>query len=91
MGSLRSLYTNSSKSKMNLYIWKDIGFLSGRDPGMAFALAETKERAIDLIMLHYDPDCKEDDYQNTWLRGILNSREPEVIEGEYGHVELSCY
>ena len=86
MGSLRTLERESKEKKLKLFLWESIEILDNDNPGMAFAIAETKEQAIYLVLLDYtggDEDAPD-------LRKILKSIKPKVIEGEYGYVALSC-
>jgi hypothetical protein len=71
---------------MKLYLWGRVLALAEYTPGMAFALAKTKERAIELIVARRENYSGLED-RKAKLRQELEMTEPEIIENEYGHYE----
>jgi|WetSurSiteA1Bulk_404760.scaffolds.fasta_scaffold285927_1 hypothetical protein len=71
---------------MKIYLWSRVDALKEHYPGMAFAHSDSKESAIALIVGKFNDEFYGNE-QRRRLREELESKEPEVIEGTYGHVE----
>ena len=72
---------------MKLYIWSGLDSIGQAGPGKAFAHAETKERAIELIL---EQMAERDDFYKRikeLLKEELETGEPKVFEGEHGQAE----
>jgi len=71
--------------KMKLFVWKFNDSLVEPLPAVAVGYAKTKEDAIEAILAakypvrDYDDFCKKDE-----IREILETKEPEIIEGAFG-------
>lgn len=67
---------------MKLFYWSEVPSLTDYWSGGCFALAETKEQAIDLIVAAYRAERGWTD--GSYLRMELNSTEPIISETPIG-------
>jgi hypothetical protein len=83
---------------MKLYFWSKVNALADYNPGLAFAHAESKKEAIELIIESYLPIGNKNNYGEAvynylkkkadMLRKELLSKKPDIIKGKYGHTEM---
>ena len=66
---------------MKLYLWPNLQALRGHTSGMAFAVASSKDRAVDCVMERFTGYVAQ---TTRLLREELINTEPRVIEGEFG-------
>jgi len=74
----------NDEEKLKLYYWNDVEFLAQYTNGDAFALASTKEEAIELIVNNSDIDDRY--YSIEKCRNELKSKNPYVTEKPEGFV-----
>lgn len=65
---------------MKLFYWDDVQTIADYSEGHCFALAETKERAIDLVLAKFEFSQQ----LTLRLREELSRTEPRVIDSEEG-------
>lgn len=70
---------------MKLFFWRDVDALQQYGPGLAFAHADTKKRAIQLVMRSLGGRLSAYSGSRIWKE--LTETEPEIYEGEFGRGE----
>lgn len=86
---------------MKVFYWNDVVSLENASTGMAFAYAETKTQAIELILDKYKEDYKYDLEPKATLREEtlneieelrkeLNETKPKIIEKPEGVYDWGC-
>jgi len=72
---------------MKLFFWPSVDALEQYNSGLAFALAESKTQAINLILDHYKENHDTDPDRIRRLQSELEDSNPIISEGPFAHSE----
>lgn len=77
------------EQSLKLYLWEEgVNCLEFDDPGICFALATSKEEAIDLICKSEEREDREDPLYLAALRRQLQEKPPSVYESGFGYARI---
>lgn len=71
---------------LKLFVWEDV--LWDYSNGIAFALAESKEQAIEMLVTSYEEQHGKGSFDSRRFRRELNEEIPTIAEGLFSHFQM---